>query len=199
MSEDGDWGVTRRALSDPLRVRIREVLATGHRTVKQLGADLGIEPNRLYYHLRILEAADLITVAGTTATGRMVEKVYASASGSYGSELSGEDPIDKITFFHALLDATKADLTDVILEQGRQLEAGEPPQTARLVKGILAAVPEDLNEFAARFDQLLQEYNDRATAAAEAGRSEELRAFPFTFAVYERPQPGDPAGDGDRD
>ena len=191
MTENRDWDATRRALSDPLRVRIREVLATGEKTVKQLGSELGIEPNRLYYHLRILEAADLITVAGTTATGRMVEKVYATTSESYGNELSGDDPIDKITFFHALLDATKADLTDVIVEQARQVEAGEPRQTARLLKGIVAASLPDIIEFAERFEQLLNEYGERATAAVEAGRSDELRAFPFTFAIYERPQPAD--------
>lgn len=191
MAERRDWDATRRAMSDPLRVRIREVLATGEKTVKQLGSDLGIEPNRLYYHLRILEHAELVTVAGTTASGRMVEKVYATTSESFANELSGEDPIDKITFFHALLDATKADLTDVIVEQARQAQAGEPRLTARLLKGVVAATLTDIDELAERVDQLLDEYANRATAAVDAGRGDELRAFPFTFAIYERPHPTD--------
>jgi DNA-binding transcriptional ArsR family regulator len=174
----------RRAFSDPLRVRVLEVLATGERTVKQLGRDVGIDPNRLYYHLRILEGAALIHVTGTEAVGRMVEKRYGTTGESFGNELPGDAPEERITFFHALLDATKADLTDVVLEQDRQQREGHKPLTARLLKGILAATPEDLITFAERFETLLEEFMSAAQRAPDAA---DLRAFPYTFAIYERP------------
>jgi DNA-binding transcriptional ArsR family regulator len=176
----------RRAFSDPTRVRIREALASGEQTVRQLGQQLGVEPNRLYYHLRILEAAELVEVVGTLAEGRMVEKIYGAAGGSFGSDLPGEDATERIAFFHSLLDATKADLTDVIFEQVRQVDAGETPLKARLIKGLAFATTNDVDELAADFDKLLADYAKRATTRATAG--EELTAYPFTFAIYERPR-----------
>src|SRR4051812_20502730 len=85
-------------------------------TAKDLGQAVGVEPNRLYYHLRLLEAAELIAVVGRRAEGRMAEKIYAPAGGNLGDEIAGEDPIDRAVFFGSVLDATRAELTDLILD-----------------------------------------------------------------------------------
>lgn len=183
-TEADDLELKRRAYSDPLRVRILQVLATGERTVKQLGAAVGVDPNRLYYHLRILERASLIHVTGTEAVGRMVEKRYGAVGRSFGNELPGESPEERIAFFHALLDATKADLTDVILEQARQHREGEPPLVARMLKGMLAASPENLVRFAGQLEQLLEEFALKAQDGSDAA---DLRVFPYTLAIYEQP------------
>lgn len=188
MMGDADITLKRRAFSDPTRVRIRETLGSGPKTVRQLGDELGVNPNRLYYHLRILEEAELIEVTGTVAEGRMVEKVYGAAGGSFGNELPGDDPAERITFFHSLLDATKADLTDVILEQARQAGSGQRPLLARLVKGVALATATDIEELVTKIDELLQRYSDRAVAREHNG--DEVTAYPFTIAIYERPTRG---------
>lgn len=48
------------AMSDPVRVRIFELLAGGGRCVCDLRRDVDVAPNLLSYHLRVLRRAGLI-------------------------------------------------------------------------------------------------------------------------------------------
>jgi len=50
-----------RTLFDPLRLRIMGAIRTP-RTAKELGVALGVEPNKLYYHLRRLQEHGLVSV-----------------------------------------------------------------------------------------------------------------------------------------
>lgn len=50
-----------RTLFDPLRLRIMGALKSP-RTAKELGVALGVDPNKLYYHLRRLQEHDLVAV-----------------------------------------------------------------------------------------------------------------------------------------
>jgi len=56
---------TLKVFSDPLRQQIIETLLDGPRTVKQIAAELNIPPNKLYYHVNLLEAHSLIQVTDT--------------------------------------------------------------------------------------------------------------------------------------
>lgn len=58
-----------RAIADPLRSRMLELLATA-RTVKELAAELGRPPDRLYYHLGLLEKHGLVKVVDDRAAER---------------------------------------------------------------------------------------------------------------------------------
>src|SRR5215207_1521313 len=69
---------TLRALSDPLRVQIVELLAEDL-TVKQVAERLGLAPSKLYYHFTTLEKLGLIEVAETRMVANMVEKLYRSS------------------------------------------------------------------------------------------------------------------------
>ena len=50
-----------RALADPIRLRVIEVLAGGERCVCELTADLDLAQSRLSFHLRVLRQAGLIS------------------------------------------------------------------------------------------------------------------------------------------
>jgi DNA-binding transcriptional ArsR family regulator len=50
-----------RTLFDPLRLRIMGAIRTP-RTAKEIAAALGVEPNKLYYHLRRLQDHGLVSV-----------------------------------------------------------------------------------------------------------------------------------------
>ena len=91
-----------RTLFDPLRLRIMGAIRTP-RTAKELGAALGVEPNKLYYHLRRLQEHGLVSVddrgagaerrfvatAKRLAIDPAVEPSAAEASGFVGA-LFGE-------------------------------------------------------------------------------------------------------------
>src|SRR5947208_11516200 len=68
----------RRAVADPARFQILGLLQrTGSgMTAKELAERMGKDTNRLYYHLRILEDADLIESTESRPAGRMLERVF---------------------------------------------------------------------------------------------------------------------------
>jgi DNA-binding transcriptional ArsR family regulator len=67
------------ALSSSLRQELSDVLAeTGAATVAELAAILGRAADGLYYHLRILEKAGLVTSTRRRLSGRKTEVVYRS-------------------------------------------------------------------------------------------------------------------------
>jgi DNA-binding transcriptional ArsR family regulator len=71
---------TLRVLSDPLRMRMVELMGRGEWTAKQLSASLGVGQTRLYHHISLLEAHGLIRLAGTRLVAGIVEKRYVAPS-----------------------------------------------------------------------------------------------------------------------
>jgi ArsR family transcriptional regulator len=49
-----------KALADPIRLQVVEVLSSGERCVCDLGADLGLAQSRLSFHLKVLKQAGLL-------------------------------------------------------------------------------------------------------------------------------------------
>lgn len=49
-----------KALADPIRLQVIEVLSSGERCVCDLGADLGLAQSRLSFHLKVLKQAGLL-------------------------------------------------------------------------------------------------------------------------------------------
>ncbi|MFQ3647980.1 MAG: helix-turn-helix domain-containing protein [Anaerolinea sp.] len=66
---------TLKVLADPLRLRIRELLAQPS-TVKQIAAELGIPATKLYYHVNLLEKHGLIAVVESRLVSGIMERVY---------------------------------------------------------------------------------------------------------------------------
>jgi DNA-binding transcriptional ArsR family regulator len=67
-----------RLLADPLRLRLLHAFAGGPRTVKEVAADLGEAPTRLYRHVHALRDAKLLTVAGRRRVRGTVEHRYVA-------------------------------------------------------------------------------------------------------------------------
>jgi DNA-binding transcriptional ArsR family regulator len=104
------WRGVHRALGDPLRIQLFEALWRGPRSVKELAAEVGLAPDRIYYHLRQLERAGIVEVAEyrRLPSGK-AERVYRRADVEPPSDTSA--PEEMATFFGSVLDATKADIT----------------------------------------------------------------------------------------
>ncbi len=64
-------------LTSPLRQRILDRLeAIGPASAAELATSLRLAPDRLYYHLKLLQKVDLITLAGTRGSGASQQVLY---------------------------------------------------------------------------------------------------------------------------
>jgi DNA-binding transcriptional ArsR family regulator len=78
---------TLKVFYEPIRKRIIDRLRQPM-SVTELGEALGESPNRLYYHVRLLEKHGLITVATERRVGNNIERLYGRAASRY--EISPE-------------------------------------------------------------------------------------------------------------
>jgi DNA-binding transcriptional ArsR family regulator len=109
-----------RALADPLRIRLFELLVVRPQSARELAGRVGLRPDRLYHHLAQLEQAKLIEIGEyRPLAGGKVERVYAPAA----TEPLGDDasPADVALMLGAALETTRADINAAA--QAR--EAGE--------------------------------------------------------------------------
>jgi DNA-binding transcriptional ArsR family regulator len=85
-----------KALGDPLRVRILELIQHQPRTTKQLAGLLGRPPGTVGHQLRVLEAAGLAQVVARRLVKGIVAKYYARTAHIFlvetPQELSAERP-----------------------------------------------------------------------------------------------------------
>ncbi|MBK8905591.1 MAG: helix-turn-helix transcriptional regulator [Anaerolineaceae bacterium] len=74
---------THKALVNPLRIRLLELLVDEAQTVKQLAAAVDVEPVKLYYHVNLLEKNGLIRVVDTQVVSGIIEKWYRVTAFNY--------------------------------------------------------------------------------------------------------------------
>ena len=143
-----------RALADPLRIRLFELLSGQPRSAKELAELVKMPADRLYHHLAQLEEGGLIEVAEyRKLRGGKVERVYAPAA----SEPPGEQasPVDVAQFLGSMLEATRADINAAAMAK----EAGERREMG-LMRSTVRLNGEHLAELRARLEELLVSAND---------------------------------------
>ncbi len=69
-----------RAISDPLRLRIVELVLREALTVKQIATRLEQPPTKLYYHVAELEEAGFVTMVDTRVKSGIIEKYYRTSA-----------------------------------------------------------------------------------------------------------------------
>lgn len=67
---------TLKVVADPLRLQILESFGDKPRTVKQVAKAMGLTPNKLYYHVNMLEERGLLRVVETRVVSGIIEKIY---------------------------------------------------------------------------------------------------------------------------
>jgi len=176
---------TLRALSDPLRMQIVELLSE-KMTVKQVAEKLGLAPSKLYYHFNTLEKLGLIEVAETHMVANMVEKVYSSNADMVDVDPSlfsfskeGENESLNLVV-SSTIDATRDDLIRSLQARQFQLEQGAEEQPRRvIINRLISRVPEKrVAEFQDRLVTLLKEFEDENDTASD------LQPYALTVAFY---------------
>jgi DNA-binding transcriptional ArsR family regulator len=161
---------TLKALSDPLRLRILELMVQDTDspwTVKRIAGALGVGPTKLYHHIRILEENDLIRPAGQQLVRGIVETSYRIAQlqlrfdptlfSSAGPDLRASTEQTMTTLFdlarHDLLRASAAGLLAVD-------QADDPKRMFMFRRNLLRTTAERGAELRQRLAALLAEYDD---------------------------------------
>lgn len=191
MSEDSSPRLTmvHRALADPLRIRLYELLVLQPQSAKELAERVGMRPDRLYHHLAQLEDGKLIEVADyRRLPGGKVERVYAPAA----VEPVEDDatPAEIALLLNAVLETTRADVNAAALAK----EAGED-RTLALGRTAFRLNLQHLEELRSRIEGLLLAAHDNpdedgvwTTFLWTAIDRQDRRSVPSSLLKARRPQ-----------
>ncbi|MBL8063939.1 MAG: helix-turn-helix domain-containing protein [Anaerolineales bacterium] len=178
---------TLRALADPLRVQIMELMEGQIFTVKQVAEKLGLAPSKLYYHFGALEKLGLIEVAETRMVANMMEKTYKSAADILDvdpslfkfSKEGDNEPINIL--LASTIDATREDLLRSMQARQFQLEQGaeETPRRVIINRVVSSASEKRIAEFQDRLVKLIQEFEAEDQASKPADQP-----YALTVAFY---------------
>ncbi|MDQ1403638.1 MAG: hypothetical protein QOG03_1954 [Actinomycetota bacterium] len=174
---------TLRAVADPLRMRLLGLLEAGDRTVKELATALGLRPNRLYYHVRLLEEHGLIRVASTRMVSGIVERRYELAA----RRISVSKQLASTVGAEAVGQMASSVLDELRREFVASIEEGDPSESgrARRLSGHRLRLPAERGEeFLGRLDSLLAEYE-----VADGGDADPQTDSMLMVALYpQRPE-----------
>jgi DNA-binding transcriptional ArsR family regulator len=199
-----------RAVSDPLRLDILELLHEKALTVKQMADRLGEPPTRLYYHVAALEEAGFVTQVDTRVKSGILEKYYRASAENItverrllnaGDEPSASPPEMLAALLSTVFDTTVEDLrrsfaaglipaagpaAGPAAEPGSGAgEAGSGPAAPLVLSRSLVSLPkEKAAAFIERFNGLLKEIDaeDQGGGGAES--------YGCTVAFYPRVKAG---------
>jgi DNA-binding transcriptional ArsR family regulator len=179
---------TLKAVIDPLRTQIFEILIAQPLTIKQVADKLGLTPSNLYYHFNLLEKFGLIQVVETRQVANLVERLYQSTAADISiapdlvssETLEGQDSIRAT--IASTIDATRDDLLRSMHARFTQLERGAPRQERSVILSrSLANIPTArLEEFLDRIQQLTADFEAAEIPAA----SQPSRPYALTVVFY---------------
>jgi len=116
-----------RALADPLRYRVFELLTVEPRTAKQTAGLMGTKPTRLYHHFGVLEKAGLIRKVKTRRKRGTTEKYYEAVAKTiaFAPDILG----DKVKPVSSLTSATfQTTLEEIAAVERAASDASKEPQ-----------------------------------------------------------------------
>jgi DNA-binding transcriptional ArsR family regulator len=177
-----------KAISDPLRLNIIELVAKEALTVKQIAVRLNQPPTKLYYHVAELEEYGFVTLVDTRVKSGIIEKYYRAVSaqitvdrkllnvsGAQGDELSNLMTLVFDTTVRELSQSIACGLVD--LEQ----EANDTASNFILLRILIHLRREEATRFAEKFKALLEEL-----AAGNAQPEPDDVSYACLIAFYPR-------------
>ncbi len=165
---------TLKSLSDPLRIRILELLADP-RPAKQLAATLGLPKTRLYYHLGILEKHGLIRVVSERIVSGITERTYQVAAKQFRIEKSLLGPTSEsgADIVGSLLQAVRSDVRNSSDAGLISMHEDEARSRGLFVSRVTTCIrPDDAQRFYKKLAALFEEFH--AASDDDAGRAYSL-------------------------
>jgi DNA-binding transcriptional ArsR family regulator len=177
---------TLKVLSDPLRMQIIELMGDQPRTVKQVARQLDVTPNKLYYHIKLLDDHGLIRVVETRLVSGIVEKHYQTTAKEISvadgllsiSKPEGEEEIDAL--ISSILDGTKADFRRSLqLRAAKETQQGEH-YCSNVTREMARLTLEQANEICKKLVELVKEFESYDNEED----SENCQTFALTTLFY---------------
>jgi DNA-binding transcriptional ArsR family regulator len=158
-----------KALADPLRLRVLQLLmTTSHRSwsVKEIAGELGQPITKLYHHVKLLEGAALITDVESRLVSGIVEHRYRASQKTLRFDDSlfckPETRSASIDQVAALVDTSRDDLLDYLNSDDADIDlVSVSKATARLSPEEIESVVKAIDELIAGFARTRDE-KDRA-------------------------------------
>lgn len=178
-----------KAIADPLRSQIIEMLSPEPLTVNQIAEKLGLAPSKLYYHVNMLEKHGFLIVIDTTIRGNIIEKHYWITAYDFGIDKNllnfnvttsdGKENI--ISMILTSLDTTREDFVRSIEARAFNLEHGADPQPRHVVNHrAVCQIPDGrIEAFHKRLTDLFDEFRSLDDPKAENGHP-----WAFTAVLY---------------
>ena len=188
-----------RAISDPTRLRILETMVQRQDpawSVKELAAEIGVPPTRLYHHVEQLLERDLIRPVERRIVSGIIETRYRVVAKSFQLDrrlLAGDSEAQRQVLHDTLVtvfDTARNEIEEAI-RSGVIDTAEDAPAERRVVlsRGIARLSPARAAELRERIKALEDEFGEEPDPGADA--------YGVVFAVYPMPRPDEAAGGGD--
>ncbi len=149
-----------KAISDPLRLSMLELIGKEALTVKQIATRLKQPPTKLYYHIAELEAAGFVTMVDTRVKSGIIEKYYRTAADNLSVDrkllnVSAENPLPDL--ISVVFESTMQELSHSISAGLVNLEEDPAEENIVLARTLISLRREDVPRFIAKFRDLLTE------------------------------------------
>jgi len=179
---------TLKALSDPLRLKILEVMVARSRepwSVKELAAALDVPQTRLYHHIDLLLERDLIRVAGQRLVSGILETRYRVAALSLRLDrklLAGDAEAAESTsaVLATVFDSARAELEVAIRVAAAAPEGKDAVDRPVINRGLAKLTPERAGELRTRLVALIAEFEADADTPAS-------KPYSLLLALYAAP------------
>lgn len=178
-----------KAIADPLRSQIIEVLSPEPLTINQIAEKLGLAPSKLYYHVNMLEKHGFLKVIDTTVRGNIIEKHYWITAYDYDIEkgllnfnvTTSDGKENIINMFLTSLDTTREDFVRSIEARAFSLEQGAEPHPRNVInhRAVCHVSGARIDEFHSRLAALFDEFK-----ALDDPESEDGHPWAFTAVLY---------------
>lgn len=172
---------TLRALADPIRMQILEVMGSQICTVRDVAGKLGLSAGKLYYHFNTLEKIGLVRVVETRQVANLIEKQYQAAADSIDIDphllrfTIGEDNQDLASTIRSMCETTRDDMLRSLEARSMALQQGSPeqPRAMMIFRTSVRIRQSRAEEFQARLNALHAEF--------EAAESDDPADVPYAW------------------
>lgn len=177
-----DTPETLRIITDPLRLRMLELLRQQPRTVTELAGLLDVPRTKLYYHIGLLEEHDLVAVASTRVVSGITERHYRATAyrlsidkSLLGAAAGSGSPLE--LFLSIVLDEAASDILRAVdaglIDLDQTHHDSIQPRRLLIGRTWFRFTQEELKTFSERYDALVAEFADHAVFESACGSPSE--------------------------
>jgi DNA-binding transcriptional ArsR family regulator len=198
---------TLKVILHPLRTRLITALSREARTVRELSAIVGVEPTKLYYHIKLLQKAGIIAAVEERQMGNLTETSYLCTAKDIFVDPELSQDLGEGGAFEGTISSFISALRSSLIASYRMLQElkksrdkstpakeAKKPQSRTICLGIqaLRLDEKEAGDFQKRLGELIKEFDGKARTGSQA------RQYEVGFAFYPSASPREEPWDEDK-